>query len=55
MFYQLQNRRQQRRQRSLELNHYPAGEMTVVSSSNKAGETGSKKAGDMIKQKFPDF
>ena len=49
--YELQNRRQQRRQKSLVLNHYPNRAMTAVSSSNKAAETGSKKAGDMSSQK----
>ena len=29
--------------------------MTAVSSSNKAAETGSKKAGNMFLQKFQDF
>ena len=29
--------------------------MTAVSSSNKAAEISSKKAGDMILQKFADF
>ena len=28
--------------------------MTAVSSSNKAADTGQKKAEDMILQKFPD-
>ena len=45
LFFQLQNCRQQRRQKSLDLNHYPNRAMTAVSSNNKAAETCSKKAG----------
>ena len=40
IFFQLQNCRQQRRQISLELNHYP---MTAVSSSNKAAKQAQRK------------
>ena len=55
VFFQLQNGRQQRRQKSLELNITQIRAMPAVSSSNKAAETGSKKAGNMIFTKFQDF
>ena len=57
LFYQLQKRHQQRRQKSLELNHYPNRgiDRRAVSSSNRDAETGSDKAGDLNLQNFPDF
>ena len=53
LFYQLQNRRKQRRQESLHLNHYPIGAMTGVFCINSAAETGAKKIDEL--PKFPDF
>ena len=55
LFFQLQNCRQQRRQKSLELNITQVRAMTAVSSSNKAAETGSKKAGNVIFRKISGF
>ena len=47
LFYQLQNRCQQRRQKRLELNHYPNRSNDRHLSSNKAAETCSEKEGDI--------
>ena len=55
LFYQLQNRCQQRCQKSLELNHCPNRDNDHISSSNTAAETRSKKHRDMNLQKIPNF
>ena len=39
LFYQLQNRSQQRRQKSLELNHYPKVAIIAVTIKNRAADT----------------
>ena len=53
LFFQLHSCRQQRRQKGLVIIQISA--MTAVSSSNKAAETCSKKAGNMTSTKISGF